>query len=214
MEVKKVKIIRQIFSLANNPKHRYLDREHSAERRRPMMRTMILIPLTAALAAAVCAQNELTLVGQWFGEGYDNYFGQATTMGDFDGDGKEEFIAGAWGWNMNTGKNYFFQFDEDWPSEPYMTVQGDTFYEQYDYSDANLGDISGDGIPDLGIPVANRGPLDYGRLDIFLGSTEFDTIPDWAIVPGVPIAGFAFDLDSCGDVNGDGYNDLETVDLF
>ena len=173
------------------------------------MRTLTLT-LTALtlLTASTPAQNILTEVGDYTGEySEDNYFGGAMTMGDFDDNGKEEFVISAYGWNTDTGKNYFYQFEDSWPIEPYMTVQGDTICEKYGYSIGNLGDLNSDGVADLGIGL--RGfSAGYGRLDIFLGSTEFDTIPDWIIGPEAIIDRYATDLDSCGDVNGDGYDDL------
>jgi len=104
-----------------------------------MKKLLYILLITTFFLTTAYAQNEMTLVGEWYGEGVENYFGQATTFGDFDDDGCEEFIVGAWGWNTNTGKNYFFQYDNGWPTDYYMTVQGDTLYEQYGYSDCNLG---------------------------------------------------------------------------
>jgi hypothetical protein len=150
----------------------------------------------------------MTLVGDYAGEGSYNYFGHALTAGDFDDDGMEEFVIGAYGWNNNTGKNYFYQYDGGWPAEPYMTVQGAQEYESYGYSTANLGDINDDGLPDLGIPIWGFGPLYIGGLDLFFGSVDFDTIPDWSMSAGDSIIYYGSSLDSCGDVNVDGWNDF------
>ncbi|TKJ40704.1 hypothetical protein CEE37_06995 [candidate division LCP-89 bacterium B3_LCP] len=170
------------------------------------MKTLTLILLAFAVTAN--ALNPMYLVGDYAGESAYNYFGHALTAGDFDDDGMEEFVIGAYGWNNNTGKNYFYQYDNGWPAEPYMTVQGSQEYESYDYSDANLGDINDDGIPDLGIPIYGFNPQYIGGLDLYFGTVNFDTIADWSISPSVPILYFANYLDSCGDVNNDGGNDF------
>jgi hypothetical protein len=169
------------------------------------MKTLTLILLSLALAAQ--AQNAMTLVAQFEGEGVDNYFGQGMTMGDFDADGMEEFVIGALGWYQDRGRNYFYQYDSGWPTAPYMTLQGLEENISYDLFDANLSDINGDGLDDLGIPIYGYGPETYGRLDIFFGGLDFDTIPEWSMTAEM-VQTFAAQLDSCGDVNGDGQNDI------
>ena len=168
------------------------------------------------LAGPVSAQNPMTLVGQYDGEGGEySEFGKGTTMGDFDADGKEEFVIGAPGWDQDRGKNYFYQYENDWPTAPYMTVQGEQQHITYDWSDANLGDINGDGLPDLGIPASSEeGGLDIGRLDLYFGSPSFDTLPDWSMHSIDTIITFADDLDSAGDVNGDGENDMVMLNWY
>jgi hypothetical protein len=171
-----------------------------------MMRLMIIILLIAALAAAASALNQMTLVGQYVGENQGDYFGTGTAMGDFDNDGYDEFIIGAWEWNDDAGKNYFYDWDGNWPTNYLWTVQGDSAEFHYDYSDQNLGDVSGDGIDDFGLHEWRTGQ-DYSRVDIFFGATDFDSIPDFSITlnPGNWIGMW---MDSCGDVNGDGGDDL------
>ncbi len=179
------------------------------------MKTLTLTLAVLCLALAAQAQNTMTLVGQYDGEGEYNYFGGCMTAGDFDGDGMEEFVIGAVGWNANRGRNYFYQYDNGWPAAPYMTVQGLQSGDSYDASDANLGDINGDGWPDLGIPASSaEGGLDIGWLDLFFGSTSFDTVPEWSMSAIDTIMNFASELDSAGDVNGDGWNDMVMINDY
>jgi len=170
--------------------------------------TLTLTVVTLLSTTATAQLNPMTLVGQYDGETWANYFGTGLTFGDFDGDGREEMVAGAWGWNNQTGKNYFFQYENDWPDSPYMTVQGHQEFEGYDWYDANLGDINDDGFVDLGIPEFGYGPLFEGRLDVYLGSALFDTIPDWTMSPDSAVTYYGGNLDSCEDINGDGWNDF------
>jgi hypothetical protein len=177
------------------------------------MKTLTLILLCLALTAQ--AQNPMTLVAQFEGEGVNNYFGGCMTMGDFDADGMDEFVIGSVGWNYNTGKNYFYQYDSGWPIVPYMTKQGEQQAISYDASDANLSDINGDGLPDLGIPASSaEGGLDIGWLDIYFGSSSFDTLPDWSMHALDTILTYAGDLDSAADVNGDGGNDMVMLNWY
>ena len=53
----------------------------------------------------------MTLVATYDGEAPENDFGHATTFGDFDNDGYEEFIIGALGWNNYLGKNYYYDWN-------------------------------------------------------------------------------------------------------
>jgi len=128
-------------------------------------------------------------------------------MGDFDGDGMDEFVISADGWNSSTGKNYFYQYDQGWPINPFMTVQGDTQYIHYGWFVSNVGDINDDDLPDLGIPEGYGANTD-GRLDIYLGSTAFDTLPDWVLYPHDSTEAYGGVLDSCGDINGDDATDF------
>jgi hypothetical protein len=175
----------------------------------------LLLTLSLLLAMVCHAQNPLTLLNSYEGEEMEFcQFGSAITCGDFDGDGLEEFIIGASGWNNYTGKNYFFKLDGSGSKLPYLTVQGDSLYEHYDVSDANLGDINGDGLPDLGIPLWGLGPQMLGFLDIYFGSIDFDTIPDFTITEPLPVLLYGNFMDSLGDVNGDGGNDFAFTETF
>jgi len=175
------------------------------------MKTLTLILLCLALAAQAQPPNVMTLVGQYEGGGGEySYFGQGMTMGDFDADGMEEFVIGSpyWpGYGEDYGKNFFYQYDSGWPTAPYMTLQGTEQNISYDLFDANLSDINGDGLDDLGIPEYGYGPNTDARLDIFFGGPGFDTIPEWSMSAEM-VQYYAAQLDSCGDANGDGQNDI------
>jgi len=171
------------------------------------MRT-ITITLTAVslLTAAAFALNEMTLVAQYEGEAPEDWFGDAMTMGDFDDDGHDEYIIGAQGWNNNMGKNYYYDWQGDWPAEPAWTFQGTEAGSIYDWIDENVGDINGDGIDDFGISETDWG--EWARFDLLYGAADFDSVPDWSMLADLPAYNFGNGLDSCGDVNGDGGNDF------
>ena len=171
-----------------------------------MRTTIITLTAVTLLTTVAFALNEMTLVGQYVGEGYDNMFGAGTAMGDFDDDGYAEFIVGASWWNDDTGKNYFYDWDGNWPTNYLWTVQGDSANYNYDYSDQNIGDINNDGVDDFGLNEFHAG-LHYGRVDIYYGSADFDSIPDFNIIQDSG-NGIGVSLDSCGDVNGDSDNDI------
>ncbi len=172
------------------------------------MKTLTLILLCLALAAQA-QLNQMTLVGEYYGEAAENIFGQRTTAGDFDNDGKEEFIIGAPGWNNYMGKSYFYDWNGSWPTAPIWTPHGAIEGIMYDLDDQNLGDINGDGLQDFSMQLLDAiGWGGLGRLDIYFGSNGLDTLPDWSMWSGDSVFAFGMNLDSCGDVNGDEAKDF------
>ena len=173
----------------------------------PTMRYITLTLTTLLLLAANApALNEMTEVAVYDGEANGDSFGVEMSMGDFDNDGFAEYIIAAGGWNGGMGKNYYYDWNGDWPQEPVWTFQGNEPNHSYAVNDQNVGDISGDGIDDLGLTLMDY--PDPARFDLLWGSTDFDSIADWSMWSGAPAYGFGNSLDSCGDVNGDGGNDF------
>jgi hypothetical protein len=171
------------------------------------MRTLTLT-LTALLILTTTAfsLNEMTEVGVYDGEGNDNWFGNYLTMGDFDNDGFDEYIIAASGANYGRGRNYYYDWNGSWPQDPAWTFQGNEPDFNYAINDQNVGDINDDGTDDLGLTFLDFG--DPSRFDLLWGSADFDSIADWTMWSGEPVYAFGYSLDSCGDVNGDGGNDL------
>jgi hypothetical protein len=168
---------------------------------------LLLLALTAALPAA--AQNPdlnpITLLRTYYGEATGDNFGIGTAMGDFDDDGYDEFIIGAYALNDYTGKNYYYDWDGDWPTLPTWTFQGSRDNVAFDATDQNLGDINGDGTADFCLSEF----WEMKRVDCFFGGDPFDSLMDFAIIADAQTGTmFGYILDRLGDVNGDGGNDF------
>ncbi|RJP80830.1 MAG: T9SS C-terminal target domain-containing protein [Candidatus Zixiibacteriota bacterium] len=172
------------------------------------MRTLLLSLLALLVTAGAHAQNPLTLVGQYDGEAPGDVFGGTVTTGDFNADGFDDFIISAFGWNGDTGKNYFYPGGEAFPPQPAFTWQGQTPDEGYS-ARGNVGDLNGDGVDDFAVSALNLELLtNHSRLELHFGSPALDTIPDWVFWDPYQSWGTVWEADSAGDVNGDAVGDL------
>lgn len=86
-------------------------------------------------------------------------------------------------------------------------------YNDYGKSITFSDDINGDGYCDLVISESQYGYDNWGRALVYYGGPDFDTIPDIefnGMDYGIIIYGtrFGWSIDTSGDFNGDGYNDL------
>lgn len=70
------------------------------------------------------------------------------------------------------------------------------------------GDLNNDGFHDVLIGIENESIEYAGTAAIYMGSAEFDTIPDYLINGDTPHNYFAYTLDYAGDINNDGYKDI------
>ena len=91
---------------------------------------------------------------------------------------------------------------------PYLDYYG-FFGEQV----ACAGDVNGDGYEDLMVGMDNYesggGVSDEGAVYVYYGSsTGLHASPDWMARGNALYAHFAISIDSAGDVNGDGYDDI------
>ena len=76
---------------------------------------------------------------------------------------------------------------------------------------SSYGDVNGDGHNDFGVSDVNYGtPGTRGKIYIYYGGPDFDTIPDFTITGDFNNFGSSFgsSLSIAGDVNNDGYNDI------
>lgn len=96
------------------------------------------------------------------------------------------------------------------------TITGDFYGALFGVGLASL-DFNGDGIKDLAVQEANWNPTEsfdpsqrYGRIKLYWGGTDFDTIPDFSIFGSADLLlnyGYC-EIINAGDVNNDGIEDL------
>ncbi len=157
------------------------------------------------------AQNYMDQIAYLEGENENDIFGKYITSLDFNGDGYDDIVVSARGWEpegtyTSVGKLYFYLGDEVFDTEADFTISGnlDSFVR---YQVTNLGDLNNDGYEDLGMMRETEEDL---LVQILLGNTEQDTIPDFE-------QSFSKDyydylgIRQLGDINNDGYDDAGLV---
>ncbi|HET8759764.1 MAG TPA: FG-GAP-like repeat-containing protein [Nitrospiria bacterium] len=160
-------------------------------------------------------------------------------VGDIDGDGYVDLLVGApradrdSAANDDTGAAYLYWGGPTPSASPALTFRGETDGSIFGMSVAGVGDINGDGFPDIAIgayqtPVTaecNGGtarlPI-VGRVYVFFGGPrdQMDNFPDVVLsgetteIPNDRSSQcrsrdeFGLSVAGVGDVNGDGYDDI------
>jgi hypothetical protein len=98
------------------------------------------------------------------------------------------------------------------------TDESEQAYASFGHSVASAGDVNGDGYADVvvGAALYDEPLVNEGKAFLYLGSsTGLAESPTWSVVSGQEQARCGYAVDSAGDVNADGYDDvIVSVDLF
>jgi hypothetical protein len=148
-------------------------------------------------------------------EGKPLRMGNISYNGDLNNDGYDDLVLSG-GYDSDTyygtGLVLIFWGGETISSEPDLILAGQNYAEdpyllRFGDSIDLSGDVNGDGFNDLIIGSSGTGFYYYGQVDIFYGSSNFDTEVDWH-KQGEPADKFGGNGLSVGDLNNDGYSDL------
>jgi hypothetical protein len=135
-----------------------------------------------------------------------------STAGDVNGDGYDDVIAGAPHADEDEGVTFiFFGSDTGLSADPDWTVPGDQAEAQFGSSVASAGNVNGDAYDDVvvGAPFYDSDQIDDGAVFAFYGSDAGPaTAPDWTADGNQASMLFGMSVDTAGDVNGDGYDDV------
>jgi hypothetical protein len=132
------------------------------------------------------------------------YFGTSVaTAGDVNGDGYDDVIVGAPGYDngqYDEGRAYAYHGSAGGPNRtPDWTAESDHLFGYFGTSVATAGDVNGDGYDDVivGTPAF-----------VYHGSPAgLSASPNW-MAQSHPDSAFGESVATAGDVNGDGYDDV------
>ncbi len=150
------------------------------------------------------------------GENTEDYYGISVSgVGDVNGDGYDDVLIGAAGYNgslTNIGKAYlYYGSNTGLAATPAWTATGTQDYEYFGRNLSGIGDVNGDGYADVAVGAYgyDGGQTDEGRLFIYYGSSGgLSATADWTAEADQANAQFALYLNGIGDINDDGFDDL------
>ncbi len=135
----------------------------------------------------------------------DNFGYSVGGAGDVDGDGYDDIVVGAYGYDTDAGRAYVFLGSASGVSETVATTLDGTADAQLGWSVAGAGDVNADGHDDV-IVGASAGS---GYASVFHGSAAGLSTTAAATITGVgSVDRLGYSVDGAGDVNGDGYDDV------
>lgn len=141
------------------------------------------------------------------GEAASNFFGSSvSSAGDVNGDGFQDVIVGAKGYNTNLGRSYIFFGGASMDNIADVTMTGIST-DEFGISVSTAGDVNGDGFSDVLIGADGFFNL-RGKAFIYLGGSSMDNVSDVTMIGDSTYSYIGSSVASAGDVNGDGFSDV------
>ncbi|MCK6523435.1 FG-GAP-like repeat-containing protein [Myxococcota bacterium] len=144
------------------------------------------------------------------GSGSSGYFGETvSSAGDVNGDGYDDVLVGASAITSGRGSAYVFHGSASGVSSTASrTLNGVTAGNYFGFALATLGDVNNDGYDEIVVGAYNNSS-GKGAVYIYHGSSTGIGSSATTTLAGTASGGeFGWSVDSAGDVNSDGYNDL------
>lgn len=135
-----------------------------------------------ALTLLLKAQDSLYLYSVFHGENDKDQFGVVANVGDVNGDGFEDLMVGAPAYISGAETNgyaklYFGGASFDTLADMTFRIN-DPDVISFGYTIAGKGDLNGDGYADFAIAAPYSGSFQVGKVFIYFGGPQLDTIPD------------------------------------
>jgi hypothetical protein len=157
-------------------------------------------------------------IGDWMADGDQEYasFGYSVaSAGDVNGDGYEDVIIGAYGYDDalgNEGRAIVYHGSSSGLSAtPDWAIVGGQASAWLGNCVSSAGDVNGDGYDDVIVAAYkyDNGETDEGRVFVYHGGPSgLSATADWTAESDQGWAYFGYSVSGAGDVNGDGYDDV------
>lgn len=185
--------------------------------------TLLLLPLLLFLTrglgqADTAVFTEQQLPPDWFYESSQSAadLGYAVDSGgDVNGDGYADVLVGAVKYTVTTYKGGavfgFFGSPSGLDATPDWIFGGDQSGAELGTAVAFAGDVNGDMIDDIIVSAAkyNHDQPREGQVYVFYGSVSgLSSTPDWTFESDQTDAYLGVSVDTAGDINGDGFDDV------
>jgi len=126
---------------------------------------------------------------------------------DFDNDTVEDLIFPALGFGLDQPVIGMVAVDSGWDANELFTFTSTEPNDLFAWKAIGVPDLNGDGFAEMVIsaPASNADGNEAGRVYVYSGQTGLLL---YTLTGQSPLGGFGWSVDSAGDVNADGFNDL------
>ncbi len=132
--------------------------------------------------------------------------GPVSGVGDFNGDGYDDLVAGACHKDGGRGAAYIFPGGPDLSDKKALALSGQgQNISWFGHSVSGAGDVNGDGYDDIIVGEPQSGA---GHAYLFFGGKDPDSEADANLSGSADGDEFGYSVAGAGDVNGDGYDDV------
>jgi hypothetical protein len=141
------------------------------------------------------------------GNGANDLFGSSVSAaGDVNGDGYDDVIIGARGYNQFTGRAYIFFGGASMDNKEDITMTGEYNYYDFGLAVSSLGDVNNDGYDD--VIIGAPGYVDgVGAVFVFLGGPTMDNHEEFWFCGENEFDYYGFSVSNVADINGDGISE-------
>lgn len=160
----------------------------------------------------------LTSIDSPFESDTDLWGGKVKGNGDINGDGYNDIVLVGQPLGSGNGRRdvYIYLGGSTVNTDPDYITPDPSYpgpYHAFGSAISYNGDLNGDGYCDLVISEPHYGYDNWGKVHVYFGGPSFDTVSDLSfdgIQYGIISFGlqFGYSIDTSGDFNGDGFNDL------
>jgi hypothetical protein len=144
---------------------------------------------------------------------FDAYGTSVASIGDFNGDGFDDWIAGALGndaGGLDAGRAYIYFGRPSPDTTADMILTGQAAGDEFGAAVAGAGDVNGDGFDDV-IVGASRNDLagaNAGSAFVYYGGSIPNATADLVLIGAAPGDRCGYSVAGAGDINGDGFDDM------